>query len=240
MAELIEPVEVLVDEELNSALTMGPSRTSLPSMFPPGEVDVIAWVTWAWVTCTLPAASSGMTSRAPIANRPTMAPRTAYPCLRSLAILPNVHARANGMASSNQFDSMLVRPVGFSKGWPALALNGPPPLVPNCLIASWEAIGPPGIPWDWPETVVSMWAACRFCSAPWAIRITAAMAAMGRRTRTTIRVRSAQKFPRVFDCLRVRPRMSATATAIPTAADTKFCTASPAIWVNWDIVSSPA
>ncbi len=34
--------------------------------------------------------------------------------------------------------------------------------------------------------------------------------------------------------------MSATATAMPTAADTKFCTTSPAIWVNWAIVSSPA
>jgi hypothetical protein len=29
------------------------------------------------------------------------------------------------------------------------------------------------------------------------------------------------------------------ATAIPTAADTKFCTASPAIWVRWLIVDSP-
>ena len=56
----------------------------------------------------------------------------------------------------------------------------------------------------------------------------------------TIRVRSAQKFPRVFDRFRVSPRMSATATAMPTAADTKFCTANPAIWVNWAMVSSPA
>ncbi len=29
------------------------------------------------------------------------------------------------------------------------------------------------------------------------------------------------------------------ATARPTAADTKFCTASPAIWVRCDIVDSP-
>ena len=35
------------------------------------------------------------------------------------------------------------------------------------------------------------------------------------------------------------PRMSATATAMPTAAETKFCTASPAIWVRWLIVDSP-
>ncbi len=160
--------------------------------------------------------------------------------MRSLAILPNVQASAKGMLSSNQFDRRLVRPVGFSKGWPALALKYPPPLVPSCLIASCEATGPPAIPWCWPATVVTMWVACRFCSAPWAIRTTAATAAMGRRMRMTIRVRSTQKFPRVFDCFRVRPRMSATATAMPAAADTKFWTASPAIWVNWAMVFSPA
>ena len=38
---------------------------------------------------------------------------------------------------------------------------------------------------------------------------------------------------------RVNPRISATATAMPTAADTKFCTARPAIWVRWLIVDSP-
>ena len=33
--------------------------------------------------------------------------------------------------------------------------------------------------------------------------------------------------------------MIATATAMPAAADTKFCTARPSIWVRWLIVSSP-
>ena len=35
------------------------------------------------------------------------------------------------------------------------------------------------------------------------------------------------------------PRTTATSTAIPTAAETKFCTASPAICVRYDIVYSP-
>ena len=35
------------------------------------------------------------------------------------------------------------------------------------------------------------------------------------------------------------PRMIATTTAMPAAADTKFCTVSPSIWVRWLIVSSP-
>ena len=54
------------------------------------------------------------------------------------------------------------------------------------------------------------------------------------------RVRSTQKLPIVADLRRTRPRISATATRSPTAADTKFCTASPAIWVRWLIVDSPA
>ena len=33
--------------------------------------------------------------------------------------------------------------------------------------------------------------------------------------------------------------MSAAASAMPTAADTKFCTASPDIWTRWPIVDSP-
>ncbi len=34
-------------------------------------------------------------------------------------------------------------------------------------------------------------------------------------------------------------RISAIATAMPTPAETKFWTASPAIWVKFDIVVSP-
>ena len=33
--------------------------------------------------------------------------------------------------------------------------------------------------------------------------------------------------------------MTATATAMPVAAETKFWTVSPAIWVRWLIVVSP-
>ncbi len=55
-----------------------------------------------------------------------------------------------------------------------------------------------------------------------------------------MRIRSTQKLPIVFDPCRAKPRMSATATAMPTAAQTKFCTASAAICVRYDIVVSPA
>ena len=39
--------------------------------------------------------------------------------------------------------------------------------------------------------------------------------------------------------LRAKPRTSAIATAMPTAADTKFCTARPAICTRWPMVDSP-
>ena len=51
---------------------------------------------------------------------------------------------------------------------------------------------------------------------------------------------STQKFPIVSVRRRTIPRTSAMATAMPTAAETKFWTVSPAIWVRWPIVDSPA
>ena len=43
----------------------------------------------------------------------------------------------------------------------------------------------------------------------------------------------------VFDPFRWNPLISATATAMPTAALTKFCTASEPICERYDIVVSP-
>ena len=63
--------------------------------------------------------------------------------------------------------------------------------------------------------------------------------AIGSRIRSTIRVRSTQKLPSWSAALRAKPRTSATATAMPTAAETKFCTARPAICTRWPIVDSP-
>ena len=79
----------------------------------------------------------------------------------------------------------------------------------------------------------------RFCTAPIAIRATAASTASGSSTRTVMRTRSTQKLPTRSVRDRVKPRMRATATAMPTAADTKFWTARPAICVRWPIVASP-
>ena len=54
----------------------------------------------------------------------------------------------------------------------------------------------------------------------------------GIRYRIVIRVRSTQKLPSLSVLDRMNPRISAIATTMPTAADRKFCTASPAIWAR--------
>ena len=68
---------------------------------------------------------------------------------------------------------------------------------------------------------------------------TAATKAIGSRTRKVTRTRSTQKLPIRSVRPREKPRTSAIATAMPTAAETKFCTASPAICTRWPIVDSP-
>ena len=132
-----------------------------------------------------------------------------------------------------------MKPFEFSNGWAELALYGPPPFSPSSLIASWLAIGPPGIDWVTPCTVVAWVKPWRFCTTPWLASTIAITIASGSSTRIVPRVRSTQKLPIVAERRRTKPRISATATARPTAAETKFCTARPAIWVRWLIVSSP-
>ncbi len=57
--------------------------------------------------------------------------------------------------------------------------------------------------------------------------------------RTQPRTRSTQKLPTRWVRERAKPRTSATAMAIPTDADAKFCTARPAICTRWPMVASP-
>ena len=47
-----------------------------------------------------------------------------------------------------------------------------------------------------------------------------------------LRVMSTQKFPIVRTDFRAKARISAIASAMPVAADRKFCTVSPSIWLR--------
>ena len=131
------------------------------------------------------------------------------------------------------------RRSGSRTGAQEFALYGPPPFSPISLIASWLAIGPPGSVCVWPDTVVTAFDAWKFCTTPWLTSTSANTNASGNRTRVVVRTRSTQKLPSVCVRRRTRPRINATATAAPAAADTKLCTARPAICVRYDIVDSP-
>ena len=86
--------------------------------------------------------------------------------------------------------------------------------------------------------VVAVSPPLKFWITPCETSTTANTAHIGRRMRVIVRVRSTQKFPIVRAPVRAMPRMIATTTAIPTAADTKFCTVRPSICVRWLTVSS--
>ena len=106
-------------------------------------------------------------------------------------------------------------------------------------MASWEATGPPVMVWWTPAKVVASVPEERFCTAPSASSRMVADDRERQQDAQQLRTRSTQKLPIRSVRLRVKPRISATATAMPTAAETKFCTASPDIWTRWPIVDSP-
>jgi hypothetical protein len=91
--------------------------------------------------------------------------------------------------------------------------------------------------WVAPVSVVTSVPPDRFCTIPATMNTIVASTQMGSRTRSVIRVRSTQKLP---SGPLPRPRIRTTATAMPTLAETKFCTASPDICTRWPIVDSPA
>jgi hypothetical protein len=169
-----------------------------------------------------------------------MTPRTAQPWRRSPTRIPKVRGRAVGISRSRKSSRRLVKGRGFSSGWAEFALKNPPPLVPSSLMASWEATGPPSRCWVPPPSVVTAVWGSRFCTTPAPTRTRAAMKEIGRRIRVTDRVRSVQKLPiRASVPERAKPRTSAIATERPTAAETKFWTAKPAIWSRCPAAASP-
>ncbi len=79
-------------------------------------------------------------------------------------------------------ESQLVRPVGFSKGVAELALRKPPPLVPSCLMASMNPMGPRGIVWVTPlRTSWTLTGPASVCTAPSPTKTSPATKATGTR-----------------------------------------------------------
>ena len=75
---------------------------------------------------------------------------------------------------------MFDKRLGFSKGWPELALKKPPPFVPISLIASWLATGPSEMTCFAPSNVVASTDASSVCGTPSATKINATTMESGR------------------------------------------------------------
>ena len=88
--------------------------------------------------------------------------------------------------------------------------------------------------------MVTCLAAEKFWITPCDMNTMANTNEIGSRMRVVERTVSTQKLPSVVRRLRTIPRMSATPTAMPTAADRNCCTTRANIWDSWLIVDSPA
>ena len=151
-----------------------------------------------------------------------MARKTAQPWRVLPVIDPSVYVRPAGIAKMRSISRRFVAGVGFSNGWAEFALKKPPPFVPSSLIASCEATGPSGTACVAPSSVVTFVEGEKLWTTPCDIRTTAATSESGRRTQSVARVRSTQKLPIVRASARPIPRITATATAMPVAADRKL------------------
>ena len=72
----------------------------------------------------------------------------------------------------------------------------------------------------------------KFWITPWETSTSAPITEIGASTYRIVRTRSCQKLPRLLPLRPTIPRISATATTIPTPAESKFCTVSPTIWLK--------
>ena len=70
--------------------------------------------------------------------------KIAMPCFLFFTALPNVKHNAAGISRIEIISMRLVNALGFSNGCAELTPMNPPPLVPDCLIATWLAAGPIG------------------------------------------------------------------------------------------------
>ncbi len=211
------PVDVRVPTPPNRAVAAMPNRCSLPSIAPPAASGAEP------VACCSRSARATTGATASVA----IAARTAWPCRTLPTMRPKVRGSATGTASISTTWNADVHADGFSNGCAEFALKNPPPFVPSSLIASWEATGPPGTACVPPASVVTSVAPDQLWITPPSTSTSAATSDRGSRIRTVPRTRSTQKLPMVDDRRRANPRTSATATAVPTAADTTFCTTSP-------------
>ena len=102
-----------------------------------------------------------------------MAAYSAQPWRRLPTIRPKVAVSAAGISRMNRTSTKLESVVAFSNGKALLTLKNPPPLVPSCLMAIWEAAGPSASVCSAPPSVSKVTDPLRVWITPWETRISA-------------------------------------------------------------------
>src|SRR5690348_8599338 len=227
--EFAAPSALAVATCPNSALPGIPNRVSVPSTGAPTACTTVPCATD--VAATIAAT--------PTTNKVAAAANSAQPCFLSRTITPNVRRNATGMISMATISPTLDSGVGFSNGCALLTLNAPPPSPDISLMDSHVATGPPRIVWRPPDSVEISWPLLKLLTTPRTTKITAMAIDSGNRMRMTERTRSTQKFPSASFWYCASPRISATATHIPTAQLANACTPRPAVSPTWPRVDSP-
>src|SRR3954447_26333178 len=103
------------------------------------------------------------------------------------SICPAITIEAIGSMTIAAIARRLLHGVGFSYGWVELGPKKPPPLVPDCLIATSAATGPRAIVWvsifvEAPSSVVARAAGWKVIGTPVATRGIAMTRQQGRKT----------------------------------------------------------
>ena len=159
-----------------------------------------------------------------------MAAKIAQPWRWLPTMRPNTLVSAAPIAKIESIWTKLDSAVGFSNGCAALALKKPPPLVPSILIATCEATGPDR------DGLLGAFERRRVDVRPQRLRH--ALPDQEQRVDDADRQQDVERAageidPEIADrsCAdaRAKPRISATASAMPVAADRKFWSVRPSI-----------
>jgi hypothetical protein len=231
-AAFTAPHDVTVVIAVHSAELVIPKRVSLPSRLPPA-IPAACCAGEPWT-------SAAYTIATPTTSSRSIATYSAQPWRRLPTMRPNVAVRPAGMIRMSSISNAFVIPLGFSNGIAELTLKKPPPLVPSSLMTSCDATGPSASVDGPPVSVLKSTYGDSVWMTPCETRNSAPTTLIGSRMYSSVRIRSAQKLPSVFPLRRAIPRITAATTAMPTAAETKFWTASPAICEKYESVVSPA
>ena len=114
-----------------------PKRASLPSMLPPAWPSLALRSTApALASCGVPSCSLTAMADSAITSRMNMDRKIARPWRVFFTPMPKVKQHATGISRMLVISSRLVKALGFSYGCAEFTPKKPPPLVPDCLMAT--------------------------------------------------------------------------------------------------------